>query len=333
MNLLDTTLRDGGNVVGHGFSKELTISMIEGLIKAGIYEIEYGNCKGLGAYEQENATKALTDDEYLALAAPYCKKAHLGMFILAKRAKAEKVEAAAKAGLNFVRVGNNAGSGKKSLNAVKMVKDAGLVCRYSLMKSYLLTPAALANEAKLLEEAGVDKITIMDSAGTMFPDEAAEYVKALKGVVSIPVGFHGHSNLGLSQANALAAVGAGADEIDCGLLGMARSAGNCATELAVATLKRKGLLVDVDFYSLLHYLEDELIPAMAAYHYHVAVDPVSLLMGFYGCHSSILPLLRAAAESKHVPLYQLIERVSAQDRNSPGKDFIDSVAEQIKSEM
>ena len=88
MNLLDTTLRDGGNVVGHGFSKELTVSMIEGLMKAGIYEIEYGNCKGLGAYEQENATKALTDEEYLAIAEPYCKTAHLGMFVGAKRAKA-----------------------------------------------------------------------------------------------------------------------------------------------------------------------------------------------------------------------------------------------------
>lgn len=72
--------------------------------------------------------------------------------------------------------------------------------------------------------------------------------------MSIPVGFHGHSNLGLSQANALAAVAAGADEIDCGLLGMARSAGNCATELAAVTLKKEGYLPEVDIYKLLDYL-------------------------------------------------------------------------------
>lgn len=35
---------------------------------------------------------------------------------------------------------------------------------------------------------------------------------------------------------------AGADEIDCGLLGMVRSAGNCSTELAAATLKKAGYL-------------------------------------------------------------------------------------------
>ena len=32
MNLFDNTLRDGGNVVGHGFSVELTKSIISGLL-------------------------------------------------------------------------------------------------------------------------------------------------------------------------------------------------------------------------------------------------------------------------------------------------------------
>ena len=73
------------------------------------------------------------------------------------------------------------------------------------MKAYVSTPEELAAEAKLLQDAGVDKITIMDSAGTMFPEETAAYVRALKAAVTIPVGFPGHSNPGLSQANALAA--------------------------------------------------------------------------------------------------------------------------------
>ena len=76
----------------------------------------------------------------------------------------------------------------------------------------------------------------MDSADTMMPDDAFAYVKALKSRVKIPVAFHGHNNLGLSVANALSAYEAGADVFDCGLLGMAHSAGNCATELAAAEL-------------------------------------------------------------------------------------------------
>ena len=262
MNLFDNTMRDGGNVVGHGFSVQLTKSMIEGLLKSGIQDIEMGNCKGLGAYQLLGAVNAPSDEEYLDALGSYFSRGRIGMFMLAKCAEKEHVRKAAEAGLHFIRVGANAGDGESSVEAIRMVKDAGLVCRYSLMKAYVSSPEELAEEARMLARAGVDKITIMDSAGTMYPKDAAEYVATLKKKVSIPVGFHGHSNLGLSQANALAAVAAGADEIDCGLLGMARSAGNCATELAAVTLKKEGYLPEVDVYQLLDYLEKELIPAM-----------------------------------------------------------------------
>lgn len=331
MNLFDNTLRDGGNVVGHGFSLELTESMARGLLNAGIVDIELGNCKGLGAYEQVEAIKAPRDEEYFEVLKPYLPKGRIGMFMLAKCANAEKVKTAAAAGLNFLRVGANASDGKGSLEAVRMVKEAGLICRYSLMKAYVSTPEELAAEAKMLQDAGVDKITIMDSAGTMFPSDASAYVTALKKAVSIPVGFHGHSNLGLSQANALAAVTAGADEIDCGLLGMARSAGNCATELAAATLKKEGYLQDVDLYSLLDYLDQELIPVMAPYGYHVAVNPTDLMLGLAGCHSNFLPMFRRVAKEEGVSLLKLIADVSAIDRKNPPESLLREVAEKLKA--
>lgn len=330
MNLFDNTLRDGGNVVGHGFSLELTESMVRGLLNAGIADIELGNCKGLGAYDKLNATKAPSDEEYFQVLQPYLPKGRIGMFMIAKCADTDKVKAAAAAGLHFLRVGANAGDGAGSLDAVRMVKEAGLVCRYSLMKAYVSTPEELAAEAKMLQDAGVDKITIMDSAGTMFPADATAYVTALKKAVTIPVGFHGHSNLCLSQANALAAVAAGADEIDCGLLGMARSAGNCATELAVATLKKEGYLPDVDLYGLLDYLDGELIPAMEPYGYHVAVNPTDLMLGLSGCHSNFLPLFRKVAQEEQVPLLRLIADVSAIDRKAPDEALLRRVAKQLK---
>lgn len=330
MNLFDNTLRDGGNVVGHGFPAKLTESIVRGLLSAGIQDIELGNCKGLGAYEALNATEALSDREYLELVQPYLSQGRIGMFVLAQLASRERVEEAARYGLNFLRVGANAGEGAGSLEAVRRVKDAGLVCRYSLMKAYVSTPEELAEEAKTLEDAGVDKITIMDSAGTLFPEEAGAYVTALKGRLSIPVGFHGHSNLGLSQANALAAADAGADEIDCGLLGMARSAGNCATELAAATLKKAGYLPEVDLYRLLDYLDEELIPAMRAYDYRAAVDPTALMLGLSGCHSNALPQFQAVARKEGVSLLRLIAEVSAVDRKAPSEELLRGTAQALR---
>ena len=329
MKLLDTTLRDGGNVVGHGFDETLTVSIVKGLIASGVRDIELGNSKGIGAYGRLGATKAPSDQAYYVLLKPYTGKARLGMFVQAKLAAADEIREAADAGLHFLRVGANAGDGKTAVDAVRMVKDAGLYCRYALMKGYILSPEELAAEAKMLADAGVDCVTIMDSAGTMLPRETARYVRTLKEALSIPVGFHGHSNLGLSQANALAAVEVGADEIDCGLLGMARSAGNCATELAAATLKKEGYLPDVDLYSLLDYLDRELIPAMAPYGYHVAVNPTDLVLGLSGCHSNFLPVFRKVAEEEGVSLLKLIAEVSAVDQKAPDEELIRRTAAKL----
>lgn len=330
MNLFDNTLRDGGNVVGHGFNRELTLSIVKGLLNAGIRDIELGNCKGLGAYELNGATQACTDEEYMDMLQPYLPQGRIGMFLLASNGAKAPVELAAERGLNFLRVGANASDGAGSVAAVERVKKAGLICRYSLMKAYVSTPDELAKEAKMLQDAGVDKITVMDSAGTMFPADAAAYVSALKSALTIPVGFHGHSNLGLSQANALAAAAAGADEIDCGVLGMARSAGNCATELAAATLKKEGYLPEVDLYALLDYLDEELIPAMAPYGYRVAVNPTDLILGLAGCHSNYLPMFRSVAQEEGVSLRRLIVEVSAINRKNPDQALIREVAVGMK---
>ena len=185
VRLFDNTLRDGGNVVGHGFPIALTESIVQALLSCGIADIECGNCKGLGAYDKLGATQAPSDEEYFSALQPYLPQGRIGMFLLAKLADRELVRRAADAGLHFLRVGANAGDGAGSVQAVSLVKEAGLTCRYSLMKGYILSPAALAQEARMLQDAGVDRITIMDSAGTMFPEQAADYVKALKDALSL----------------------------------------------------------------------------------------------------------------------------------------------------
>ena len=166
MRIFDCTLRDGANVVGNGFSPELTESMIRGLLDCGIQDIEMGNAKGIGSYDR-GAEAPLDDEGYAKLASRYAGKGRLGMFMLAAFADADKIKMVKDNGLDFIRVGIAAGDGAKAAEAVKMVKAAGLTCRYSMMKAYICSPEQLADEAKMLAEAGVDIITIMDSAGTM----------------------------------------------------------------------------------------------------------------------------------------------------------------------
>ena len=113
MQLFDCTLRDGGNVLGNGFPADLTVMMIDGLIRNGIRFIEYGNASGMGAYEGDGKSAPLTDAEYLDLAAPFLGKAELGMFVGVKHATEPNVALAAEKGLDFLRIGANAGDGER----------------------------------------------------------------------------------------------------------------------------------------------------------------------------------------------------------------------------
>lgn len=332
LKVLDCTLRDGANVVGVGFSAELTKMMIEGLIKSNIREIEMGNAYGLGAYKSNNSIAPLTDVEYLELVQPYLSQADIGMFMGVKNANRENIELAAKYNLKFLRIGANAGDGKSAYEGIKLVKEYGMKCYYSLMKAYVLSADELAEEAKMLAKYGLDEITIMDSAGTMMPDQVKEYVSKMVEKTNIPIGFHGHNNLGLSSANALIAAESGATVLDSGLMGMARSAGNCATEVLVATFQRLGKLQHVDFYSLLDFIDSELSPAMSEYGYKSAICPQDLVYGLAGCHSSFANLFETVAEEKEVSLYKLIVKVSEIDQKAPSRELIEKTADEIKNE-
>lgn len=327
IGLMDCTLRDGANVVGKGFDAQLTRLMLEGMINNGIQLIEMGHALGLGS----PVPTELSDEQYLSIAQEYTSRAKVGMFMGHQNANEEAIRKAKAANLYFLRVGANAGDGEKAVRAVKMVKDAGLVCCYSLMKAYIVSAEELAEEAYFLQENGVDAVTIMDSAGTMRPEQVTAYVRALKQKCSIPVAFHGHNNLGLAVANALAAYQAGADEIDCCLMGMARSAGNIPLEIIVPLLQEQGEFKEIDFYGLLNYLDEKLIPAMEEKNFHCAISPIDLICGISGCHSNFLGLFKKIAEEEDVPLYHLIMEVSKENRKNPSEEQIRMIAAALKA--
>ena len=330
MKIMDCTLRDGGNVIGAGFPAELTTLMLKGLTENGVTIIEMGNCAGLGMYDK-GVKAPCTDDEYLELARPFTDKVEVGMFLQAGCATPEIVAKAAKAGLKFLRVGINAGDGAKAVDAVKMVKAAGMKAFFAMMKAYVLSPEELVKEAQLLEAAGVDVIIIMDSAGMMLPKQAAAYTKAVSSAVRIPVGFHGHANLGCAVANAVAAAENGAQIIDCGLMGMARSAGNIATETAVAALDRDGVKTGADMYGLFRFIDNELAPAMKPYGYRTPAMPLDIVLGYSGCHSHYIPMFKEVAAAKGVDLYKLIIETSKLDMKNPSRELMESVADKLSA--
>ncbi|MBN1333319.1 MAG: 4-hydroxy-2-oxovalerate aldolase [Synergistales bacterium] len=325
VELLDCTLRDGSNIVGAGFSGDITKKILEGLVKSGITVIEMGHSSGLGGNESGVKIAPLSDEEYMEIATLFLSKAEIGMFCQPRHATTAGIKLAATKGLGFLRVGINAGDASKATDLIKEIRGHGIKVRTSLMKAYVLSPEELAEEAKIFETSGAQAVTIMDSAGYMVPDDVVEYVKTLRETVSIPVGFHGHNNLGLAVANGIAAWKAGAASIDCGVMGMARSVGNIPTEAIIGVLQRFGEAFEYDLHTLLSFIDKDIMPPLKPY-YTNPLPPVELILGIAGCHSNFLPIFKEVAEAYSTDLYKLILDVSACDRKAPSRELIEAFA-------
>jgi 4-hydroxy 2-oxovalerate aldolase len=151
--------------------------------------------------------------------------------------------------------------------------------------AHMRPPEVLAEQALLMESYGADCVYVVDSAGAMLPHDAAARVKALKEALSVQVGYHAHNNLGCAIGNTIAAIDAGADQIDGTLRGLGAGAGNAATELLVAALDKMGLNEGMDVFKLLDAAEFVVAPMMP---FQPMPDRDSIAIGYAGVYSTFL---------------------------------------------
>ncbi len=92
-------------------------------------------------------------------------------------------------------------------------------------------------------KAGAGTVNIPDTVGYALPDEFAALIRLLfdrvpnidRAIISV----HCHNDLGLAVANSLAAVGAGARQVECTVNGLGERAGNAAMEEVVMALRTR----------------------------------------------------------------------------------------------
>ena len=88
--------------------------------------------------------------------------------------------------------------------------------------------------------AGVTTINIPDTVGYTAPTESADIIGMLlnrvKGIERVTLSTHCHNDLGMAVANSLAAVAAGARQIECTINGLGERAGNAALEEVVMAI-------------------------------------------------------------------------------------------------
>ncbi len=102
----------------------------------------------------------------------------------------------------------------------------------------------LSRVYKAVIEAGATTLNVPDTVGYTTPFEMQELIRYLfentPGIENVVVSVHCHNDLGLAVANSLAAVLAGAGQVECTINGIGERAGNAALEeIAMALYVRR----------------------------------------------------------------------------------------------
>jgi len=98
-------------------------------------------------------------------------------------------------------------------------------------------------------EAGATVLNVPDTVGYAVPEQFADLIRSLRlqvpGVDGVTLSVHCHNDLGLAVANSLAAIRAGARQVECTINGIGERAGNASLEELVMALKTRA-----DFFHL-----------------------------------------------------------------------------------
>ncbi len=113
--------------------------------------------------------------------------------------------------------------------------------QWSPMDATRTEPDYLARVCEIAIKAGASTINIPDTVGYTAPRESASIIAMLlervPGMDTITIATHCHNVLGMATANALAAVEAGARQIECTINGLGERAGNTSLEEVVMAMR------------------------------------------------------------------------------------------------
>jgi isopropylmalate/homocitrate/citramalate synthase len=177
---------------------------------------------------------------------------------------------------------------------------------------------------------GTELVYIVDSAGGMLPSEVRSYIQACRGEMSnMPIGFHGHNNLGLAVANSLICVEEDIELVDTSLQGFGRSAGNTPTEQFLSVLIRAGFPSHIDPIVAMD-LGESLIRILIE---NRGISSLDVTAGQALFHSSNMPLIHKIAKKHRVDPRRLIVELCKHDKINASEELLVKLAQELQISM
>ncbi|MCH5290855.1 MAG: aldolase catalytic domain-containing protein [Treponema sp.] len=237
IRVVDATMRDGGLCNNFYFTDEFVKDLYKANIEAGVdyMEVGYKASKKLFDESKFGKWKFSSDDDIFAVLGDNTEK-KLKLAAMADVGRCDykdDIRDRSNSPLDLIRVACYV---HQIAGAIEMIEDAkkkGYEVSCNIMAISTAQEGDIRVALDMLGKSPVDAIYIVDSFGSIYPEQMARIVQLYREYADKygkKLGIHAHNNQQLAFANTIEAVGDGVDWLDATYNGMGRGAGNCSME-------------------------------------------------------------------------------------------------------
>lgn len=251
VELYDTTLRDGAQYEGISLSVEDKLSIAKKLDQLGVDYIEGGwpgsNPKDAEFFER---AKSLELKHSIITAFGSTRRANIDVaddanIIALLESEAAVVTLVGKTwDLHVTRVletslEENVAMISDSVDHIRSLGRRVFFDAEHFFDGYKANPQYAIQTILAAANAGAECVILCDTNGGAMPEEIAQIVKHIRSQTSVALGIHTHNDADMAVAGALAAVGAGAKQVQGTINGYGERCGNANLLSIIANLKIK----------------------------------------------------------------------------------------------
>lgn len=239
--ILDCTIRDGGYLNNWQFDNNLVREVYRSVSKAGIDIMEIG-FRGTDKYFDRNkyGQWRFSDEYVLRDIVKGVDGANLSVMADFGKIDLDDFMEADNSIVDMVRVAAHKNDLVKAIRLLEKIKEKGYKVSLNAAGYSNFTLVEQRELISALKDSNIDFMYVVDSYGSLFPDQLKAVVEPLLEVSGQKVGFHPHNSLQMAFANTLEAIRCGVHLIDCTFYGMGRGAGNLPTEIILLYMELLG---------------------------------------------------------------------------------------------
>lgn len=224
--IVDVTLRDGGYRTNFHFEDYQLSNILTCLDQSGIEYIEIGYKNGSIHQINDIGITGICDKNYIEKCRNLVKKAKIVVMLHAKNVTLDDIHELSDFGVDLVRICIQKKGYEDSYRFVEIAKKNKLEVSINITRMSQYSEEELDHIVSVCCNLDIDMIYFADSNGSMLPSKIENIYKKYNQMYKMSFGFHAHDNLGMAQANALAALAGGAHYIDASLMGIGKGVGN-----------------------------------------------------------------------------------------------------------